>query len=172
MKPYKSIGLFLDSNPGHLYTIGDKTYLAHSCEQSYKIYSLPSLKISLLGPHLAFPLLDIGCHNQSAYIAQKNELLEFEHYHIKNKFVHDCSLIILDEIEKVMVLHPYILLFGGPVFKVVREGHADEGWEHKLPVASQLASVVKINTYVNKILICSQNEVVLMNFVTGKVLYR
>ena len=53
IKPYKSIGLFLDQNPGHIYSISDKSYLVHSCGNSYKIYSLPSLKISLLGPHLS-----------------------------------------------------------------------------------------------------------------------
>lgn len=52
IKPYKSIGLFLDSNQGHLYQAGEKSYLVQSCENSYKIYSLPDLKIKLLGPHL------------------------------------------------------------------------------------------------------------------------
>lgn len=31
VKPYKSIGLFLDSNKGHIYNAGEKTYLVHSC---------------------------------------------------------------------------------------------------------------------------------------------
>lgn len=35
-----------------------------------------------------------------------------------------------------MVLHPYIIIFGGPVFKVIKEGFSDDGWEHKLPLNS------------------------------------
>ena len=56
LKPYKSIGLFLDNNPGHIYNAGEKSFLVHSCEHSYKIFSLPDLKIKLLGPHLNCPI--------------------------------------------------------------------------------------------------------------------
>lgn len=67
------------------------------------------------------------------------------------------------------MLHPYVIMLGGPMYKV--SDHSQNTWEHKLPV-EQLISVHKINTYVNKIIICSSNEIVLVNFVTGKVLYR
>jgi len=56
LKPYKSIGLVLDHHPGSIYGSGEKSYLVHSCKNFYKIYSLPDLKVKLLGPHLKHPI--------------------------------------------------------------------------------------------------------------------
>lgn len=48
--PYRSIGSFTNGQAFHTYKIDDKIYLATTTGKSYKIFTLPNLKIKFLSP--------------------------------------------------------------------------------------------------------------------------
>ena len=81
LKPYRTIGLFVDDNKPFYYSIGKKSYLAASTGRSFKIYKMPEFKIKLLGPDLSHKIRAITAHNENVFLAAGSSIHQFHYYH-------------------------------------------------------------------------------------------
>ncbi len=86
--PYRSIGLFVDENKPHMYSMGKKAYLLTSTSHSFKLYKMPEMKIKLLGPNLPNKIRAISSHNDNFFIACGNLIYHFEFYHLVNFLIY------------------------------------------------------------------------------------
>lgn len=82
LTPYRTVGLFLDENAPHLFSMGKKDFLLTSTSHSFKLFKLPEMKIKLLGPNLPKKIRAITAHNDNILIASGNLLYHFELYHL------------------------------------------------------------------------------------------
>lgn len=92
LKPYRSLGLFIDSNRPFLYNAGKKTYLAVSTSHSFKVYTFPDLKIVLLGPSLPNKIKSIAAINELIYLATASTVYVFRFYHLVKQILVICIL--------------------------------------------------------------------------------
>ena len=97
---YKSIGLFLDSNSPHLFSSGSKSFLLASTTHSYKLYSIPSLKIKLLGPHFPHKIRAFTAINESLFLAIGNIIYKMKYYHIEQKLISENP----SKIKKILLI--------------------------------------------------------------------
>jgi len=85
-----------------LYNAGKKLYLASTCGHSFKTYSLPDLRVGLLGPHFDGKLRAIAAFNEFVFIAVKNSVLKLRHYHVLGEMKMDdkisCMLLMGDQL--------------------------------------------------------------------------
>ena len=82
LKPYRSIGQFIDTNAPYNYFIGKHEYLACSTSHSFKIFKLPELKVRFLGPNLEHKVRAIVCHNEYVFVASGSQIFKFHYYHL------------------------------------------------------------------------------------------
>lgn len=165
LRPYKTIGVFLDGNKPLYYSAGKKDFLATSTGNSFKIYKLPELKIKLLGPHLPHSISAISAVNEFLYIATKNEIIQMKYYHIVNRFQGHS--------EKVQQL-----LNMGSVLLSSDRGNNIFVWHtetaallHSFQVDFDLTHMIHPITYLNKILIVGRRNAEIWNINTQKLIY-
>lgn len=73
--PYRSIGSFTNGKAFHIYKIDDKLFLATSTGKSYKVFTLPDLKIKFLSPTFQDDIHFIACHNEFTNVVFANKII-------------------------------------------------------------------------------------------------
>ncbi|EAS07174.2 Utp21 specific WD40 associated domain protein (macronuclear) [Tetrahymena thermophila SB210] len=164
LRPYKSLGVFCDSNQQFLYNAGNKLYLASTCGHSFKTYTIPEMKISLFGPHFEGKLRAIQGFNEFLFVAVKNVVYKMRHYHILGEMKMDAKITTM-------------LLMADQI-AIVDQNNTLKIFNHhsKICVATaqfdfNVQSIIHPPTYLNKILIIGENNVELWNINSMKKIY-
>jgi U3 small nucleolar RNA-associated protein 21 len=164
--PYKSVGVYLDPIPPFIFQINKKEYLLVSTLHSFKLMRLPSLKIKLMGPHFPNKIRAICAVNERIFIATKNKIHRLHYYHIEKTYMSGFD-------DKITCL----LNFGGRLICGDRDGNLqifDEKTGEKLLIHQFGWSILKLvhpNTYLNKILVAGNQNLILFNIMTGKLIF-
>jgi U3 small nucleolar RNA-associated protein 21 len=165
LRPYKSIGVFLDSNRPLYYSAGKKDFLAASTGNSFKIYKLPELKIKLLGPHFPNSISSISAVNEYLYVASKNEIIQMKYYHIVNRFQgHKEKVLQILNMGSVLVSSDR----GNNIFIWHTE---TASLLHSFQVEFDLTHMIHPITYLNKLLVLGRRNAEIWNINTQKLIY-
>lgn len=68
LEPYWAIGSFFEGIANFLYTIDNKAYFTCATGNSYKIYTLPDLKIKLLSPSFEKKVDFLAVFNEFVFV--------------------------------------------------------------------------------------------------------
>ena len=163
--PYKSIGLFLDSNPPYFFSAGLKSFIAVSTHHSYKIYKLPDLKIKLLGPHFPHKIRAIAAHNDFLYISVKSQILQISYYHIQRKFDSEGS-----SLEKLLILGDFLIASDRDSTIFLWEIREEKPL-FRMKISFEILDLLHPMTYLNKILVIGKRNCELFNIKTCEKVY-
>lgn len=168
LAPYKSLGIFLDNNPCCLFSAGDKSFLAVSTGNSYKIYKVPDLKVKLLGPHFPHKINTVAAMNENLFISSKNIVYKMKFYHIEQKFTYISKENA--KIKTLLLLGDYILASDNYNQIIIWENTQEKpafSWENGF----EIAEILHPMTYLNKILIVGSRNMLLFNIKTLENIY-
>lgn len=104
LKPYKSIGLFGDDNPFYIYTAGNKQFLALSTNHSYKVLSVPELKVVLQGPHFEGKVRQICGYNEFVFVAEQKMVHKMRYYHEMDRYTFE------ERVVKLLILGNFLIV--------------------------------------------------------------
>lgn len=168
LAPYKSLGIFLDNNPCCLFSAGDKSFLAVSTLNSYKVYKVPDLKVKLLGPHFPHKINAVAAVNESLFLASKNMVYKMKFYHIEQKYTYISKENA--KIKTLLLLGDYILASDNYNQIIIWENKQEKPvllWEN----AFEIIDILHPMTYLNKILIVGRRNMLLFNIKTSENIY-
>ncbi|KRW99587.1 WD40-repeat-containing domain [Pseudocohnilembus persalinus] len=93
LRPYKSVGVFIDDNPFFVYNIANQSYILTSTDHSFKVYTLPQIKVQLLSPTFPNKIRILKMQVLGKYLialGEGNILTIIEHN--KNEIIHQINL--------------------------------------------------------------------------------
>ena len=80
--PYKQIGGFCGQPRPKIYSIDKLFYIALPIDNTFKVLSLPDMRVKLLGPTLESKVTAIEAYNEILYVASGKKLLKFSFLHL------------------------------------------------------------------------------------------
>ena len=163
ISPLKSIGLVIDG-PALVYTIARKPYMLASTGKSFKVYSLPSLKIKFLGPTLEEPISCVEAFNESTFIATGNTLRRFHFHHVLAQKTFSSKILHILVIDKDIL----VALEDSTIHRL-RSVDLEEQMNFLSNSPTHL--LVHPATYLNKVLCAGKKSLALINCNSGKILF-
>lgn len=162
--PYKSIGMIFDGQAAQKYKIADKWYLATTTDTSYKIYSLPSMRVKFLSPSFEKPITGLSVNNEDVLFSIDNKLTKMHFSHIKNEIAFDCDISTFFVFDRIV----FVCLKNKTVKVLITADFSELTYFYTDFVVEKIIHPV---TYINKLILCSRKHMVLMNVNTNDKLY-
>ena len=162
--PYRSFGAFYNGVAIYPYSIDTKSYLIVTTGRSYKILSLPDLKIKLLSPCFGKKITNLAAYNEFVLLTHSRCLkkMKFQHLVEKMKFTSDITSFYL--------LGKYLILtFKDKKVKLIHSGNFIVEVEFELNFVCE--GILHPETYLNKVIFYSKKSMCLYNFNTEFMLF-
>lgn len=164
LRPFKSLGVFTDSNTQCLYNAGKKLFLASSCGHSFKTFSIPDMKISLQGPHFEGKIRSIIGFNEFLLIAVKNKVYKMRHYHILGEMEMSSKIRAM-----LLMGNELAVIDNDNVLKIF--DHHSKACRASIQLDFAVDAIIHPPTYLNKVLFVGAKQVELWNISSMKRIY-
>ena len=164
MQPYKSIGVYCDESDFGIYQAGPKHFVACSTHKSFKVYTLPDLRVNLQGPTFRHKIRAIRGQNENLFVAEGQQIHKMQYYHtlfsietkhkVRQLLVVGGCLVALEEASTIQVFNHN----DGEVLAEIECGAAPTG-------------IIHPPTYLNKIVAWGPDFMEIWNISSRKRIY-
>lgn len=164
IEPYRSIGVFLDGNSAQIYKIDKKMYLICATGSSYKVYSLPDLKIKIMSQSLEERIISVLSHNEYTFAITKNNIHKFHFGHLISSLTFK-----KDYISSVIYGNSLFIGFDDSSM-IIYDANSLE-IQQLLQLAVKPKFILHPENYLNKILIANEHSLLLYNVKTNQKIF-
>lgn len=165
LKPYKSIGLFADESQFQIYSAGTKQFMAVPTNHSYKVLSLPDLKVVLQGPHFRGKVRQICGWNEFVFVAEQKSVHKMRYYHEIECYQFD------EKVRKTLILGNFLLV-GTADQQIFVIAHQSSKKLSTIAPSFPFRDIIHPPTYLNKILVYGARNMEIWNIQTRKLIYQ
>lgn len=164
LEAYRSIGVFVDGETHQVYTIDKKSYLLATTGRSYKVYSLPDLKIRLLSPSFPDRVTHVAAVNQFTFLVCERRLYKFQFSHCLQTLELSEDVTCFTAIGRLLFVG-----FDNATLKVWDSTALDLVGDLTLAVTPRF--IHHPLNYLNKVLVSDGASLLLYNVKNGRLLF-
>lgn len=162
--PYRSFGAFYNGASIYPYSIDTQSYLIVTTGRSYKILSLPDLKIKLLSPCFGKEITNLAAYNEFVLLTHDRYLKKMKFQHLVEKMKFSSDIISFYLLGKYLVL-----TFKDKKVRIIHSGNFTVEKDFELDFICE--GILHPDAYLNKIIFFSKKSMCLYNFNTEYQLF-
>ena len=164
IEPYRSIGSFVSSNCSNTYSIDKKSYLVCPTGFSYKILSLPDLKIKILSPSLPEQIKFVNSVNEFTFALTRSTLYKFNFSHLVKSLNFEHSFTAFNVLGKML-----FMAFENGTIEILDSQTLNS--LQKIQTDISVKHLFHPENYLNKILVSNDSTLLLYNVKTNKLIF-